>query len=169
MRKDMAALMLTRFRWVNSVVGEVFWWRAFEVYSGIERDGRDTAGWYGLLGQITRTESKHAIGSVMVEEKDMRKLASGYRSEVSTVSTQIGRVSIALYTVRKSIHLSFYAFDHSEKSFSMSVQSMMSMICHCHFLARPDKELNSYINFVENTLVNIIKKVTQFMSEEKQD
>lgn len=39
----------------------------------------------------------------------------------------------------------------------------MSMICL--FLA---KELNSYINFVENTLVNI-KKVTQFVSEEKQD
>lgn len=42
----------------------------------------------------------------------------------------------------------------------------MSMICH--FLARPDKELNSYINFVENTLVNI-KHVAQFVSEEKQD
>lgn len=44
----------------------------------------------------------------------------------------------------------------------------MSMICH--FLARPDKELDSYINFVENknTLANI-NQVAQFVSEETQD
>ncbi|CAG7892650.1 unnamed protein product [Brassica rapa] len=55
--------------------------------------GTDTAGWYGLHGQITRTETKHDIGVVrMVEEIRREKLASGYRSQLQSEEYQDRRI-----------------------------------------------------------------------------